>query len=49
MGQESLSHEGLSSCEDEQGLVKHIEMKAGDVILFMGSGQIHGTKHDIFR
>ncbi len=35
--------ESVCSCEDERGLVKHVEMKAGDVILFMGSGQIHGA------
>ena len=35
--------ESVCSCADERGLVKHVEMQAGDVILFMGSGQIHGA------
>ncbi len=35
--------DSVCSCADERGLVKHVEMQAGDVILFMGSGQIHGA------
>jgi len=33
----------IRSLEDERGLVKHVPMKAGDVVLFMGSAQIHGA------
>lgn len=35
--------ETIKSLEDERGLVKHVPMKAGDVVLFMGSAQIHGA------
>ena len=34
---------GIRSMEDEWGLVEHVPMKAGDVVLFMGSAQIHGA------
>ncbi len=35
--------DGVRSMEDDRGLVKHVEMQAGDVVLFMGSAQIHGA------
>ena len=43
---------GVSSCDDHMGLVKHVEMKAGDVLFFMDGGTTHGTlawKSDISR
>jgi ectoine hydroxylase-related dioxygenase (phytanoyl-CoA dioxygenase family) len=33
----------VRSLEDERGLIRHVAMKAGDVVLFMGSAQIHGA------
>ena len=35
--------EALSLCEDEMGMVRHVEMSAGDVLLFMGASQSHGA------
>ena len=35
--------EALSLCEEEMGMVKHVEMKAGDVLVFMGASQSHGA------
>lgn len=35
--------EGVRSLEDERGLLRHVEMKAGDLVIFMGSAQIHGA------
>ena len=34
---------GVSSCDDPMGLVKHIGMKAGDVLFFMDGSNAHGT------
>ncbi|NKB72468.1 MAG: hypothetical protein GKR89_35780 [Candidatus Latescibacteria bacterium] len=33
----------IKHCDDELGLVRHIEMKAGDVLLFLASAQAHGA------
>lgn len=33
----------IKSCDDELGLVRHIEMKAGDVLFFLASAQTHGA------
>ena len=35
--------ECIKHCEDEMGLVRHIEMQAGDVLLFLASAQTHGA------
>ena len=35
--------EALTLCEEEMGMVKHVEMKAGDVLIFMGASQSHGA------
>jgi len=35
--------DGIRTCENEMGLVKHVEMKAGDVLLFLASAQAHGA------
>jgi ectoine hydroxylase-related dioxygenase (phytanoyl-CoA dioxygenase family) len=35
--------EGIKTCDDEMGLVRHVAMKAGDVLLFLGSAQTHGA------
>ena len=35
--------DGIHTCENEMGLVKHVAMKAGDVLLFLGSAQAHGA------
>ena len=35
--------EGIKTCDDEMGLVRHISMKAGDVLLFLASAQTHGA------
>ena len=35
--------EGIRTCDDEMGLVRHVEMKAGDVLLFLASAQTHGA------
>ena len=43
---------GVSSCDDHMGLVKHVAVKAGDVLFFMDGGTTHGTlawKNDISR
>lgn len=34
---------GVRSCDDPMGLVKHVAMKAGDVLFFMDGGTTHGT------
>ena len=34
---------GVSTCDDHMGLVKHIGMKAGDVLFFMDGATGHGT------
>ena len=34
---------GVSSCDDPMGLVKHIGMKAGDVLFFADGSNAHGT------
>ncbi len=42
----------VRSCDDHMGLVKHVAMKAGDVLFFMDGGTTHGTlawKSDISR
>ena len=31
------------TCDDELGLVRHVEMEAGDVLLFLASAQTHGA------
>ena len=35
--------EGIRTCDDEMELVRHVEMKAGDVLLFLASAQTHGA------
>ena len=35
--------ECIKTCDDELGLVRHVEMKAGDVLLFLASAQTHGA------
>jgi len=35
--------DGIRTCEDEMGLVKHVPMVAGDVLLFLGATQAHGA------
>ena len=35
--------EGIRTCENEMGLVKHVAMKAGDVLFFLGATQGHGA------
>ncbi len=35
--------ECIKNCDDEMGLVRHVEMKAGDVLLFLASAQTHGA------
>jgi ectoine hydroxylase-related dioxygenase (phytanoyl-CoA dioxygenase family) len=34
---------GVVSCDDEMGLVRHVAMKAGDVIFFLGAALTHGA------
>ncbi|MFT5370107.1 MAG: ectoine hydroxylase-related dioxygenase (phytanoyl-CoA dioxygenase family) [Candidatus Latescibacterota bacterium] len=34
---------GVQTCDDDMGLVKHIGMKAGDVLFFMDGATSHGT------
>ena len=34
---------GIRSCDEDMGLVKHVEMKAGDVLFFGDGGPTHGT------
>ncbi len=34
---------GVKSCDDDRGLVKHVEMKAGDVLFFGDGGTTHGA------
>ena len=34
---------GIRSCDEDMGLVKHVEMKAGDVLFFGDGGTTHGT------
>ena len=34
---------GVTTCDDDMGLVKHIGMKAGDVLFFMDGATSHGT------
>jgi len=34
---------GVESCDDHMGLVKHLPMKAGDVLFFMDGATTHGT------
>lgn len=34
---------GVSSCDEPMGLVKHIDMKAGDVLFFADGSNAHGT------
>ncbi|MCZ6635341.1 MAG: phytanoyl-CoA dioxygenase family protein [bacterium] len=34
---------GVTTCDDHMGLVKHIGMKAGDVLFFMDGSTSHGT------
>ena len=33
----------MLTCEDELGLVRHVEARAGDVVLFLASAQTHGA------
>jgi len=43
---------GVQTCDDHMGLVKHIGMKAGDVLFFMDGATSHGTfawKGDLSR
>ena len=35
--------DGIRTCDNEMGMVRHIEMKAGDVLLFLASAQTHGA------
>lgn len=35
--------DGIRTCENEMGLVKHLAMQAGDVLLFLASAQAHGA------
>ena len=35
--------EGIKSCKNEMGLVKHVAMQAGDVLFFLGATQGHGA------
>jgi len=35
--------EGIRTCDDEMGLARHVEMKGGDVLLFLASAQTHGA------
>lgn len=34
---------GIGSCDEPMGLVQHVKMKAGDVVLFMAAAQTHGA------
>ena len=34
---------GIQSCDEPMGLVQHVSMKAGDVLLFMAGAQTHGA------
>ncbi len=34
---------GIRTCDDHMGLVKHLPMKAGDVLFFMDGATTHGT------
>ena len=36
--------DGIRTCDNEMGMVRHIEMKAGDVLLFLASAQTHGRR-----
>ena len=38
-----LVPERLKNCDDEMGLVRHVELKAGDVLLFLCQAQTHGA------
>ena len=43
---------GIRSCDDDMGLVKHVEMKAGDVLFFADGGTTHGAlawKNEVSR
>ena len=33
----------VQSCDDTMGLVRHVPMQAGDVLMFMGGAQTHGA------
>ena len=35
--------EGIKTCDDEMGLVRHLEVKAGDAVIFLASAQTHGA------
>jgi hypothetical protein len=35
--------DSLRECDNEMGLVRHVEMKAGDALLFLASTQTHGA------
>ncbi len=35
--------DGIRTCENEMGLVKHVAMQAGDVLIFLASAQAHGA------
>lgn len=34
---------GVQSCDEPMGLVRHVSMKAGDVLIFMAGAQTHGA------
>ena len=34
---------GICSCDEPMGLVTHVQMNAGDVVMFMGGAQTHGA------
>ena len=34
---------GVQSCDEPMGLVQHVSMKAGDVLMFMAGAQTHGA------
>ena len=35
--------DGIKNCDNEMGLVRHVEAKAGDLVLFLASSQAHGA------
>jgi len=35
--------QGIRTCDDDMGLVKHVEMQAGDVLFFGDGGTTHGA------
>ena len=35
--------QGIRTCDDDMGLVKHVEMRAGDVLFFGDGGTTHGA------